>query len=100
MGQDKSSVASAAFSVESASRLRDAFVRHEHRSERATLLSAALDAMCTEAHFRRMSAAEVVVAMRRAWQDVPRPAGVGTEEWATAYYASLGACLASFLETD
>jgi dihydrofolate reductase len=79
----------------SSHRARTAFERHEQRHEDTARLTAALDAMFVEATFRRMPLAAIVVAMRRTWNAVPQPAGVTPEQWASAYYSSLGRCLTS-----
>jgi hypothetical protein len=76
-------------------RARTAFERHEQRHEDTARLTAALDAMFVEATFRRMPPAAIVVAMRRTWNSVPQPADVTPEQWANAYYSSLGRCLTS-----
>ena len=80
------------FSAETSSRLKDAFDRHESRFEDGATLSAALDAMCTEARFRRMPAAAVVIAMRNTWQSVPRPHSITEDGWAHVYHVALGKC--------
>jgi hypothetical protein len=61
-------------------RVHTAFERHEQRHEDTARLTAALDAMCIEATFRRMPPAAIVVAMRRTWNTVPRPDDVTVEQ--------------------
>jgi hypothetical protein len=84
------------FSIETASRLRDAFERHEQRQEDERTLADALSAMCTEAHYRKMPAAEIVFAMRHTWEQVRRPVNATEDSWSKAYYAALGKCLAVY----
>jgi hypothetical protein len=84
------------FSADTGTRLRDAFERHERRRESGALLSAALDATCKEAHFRKLSAEELVEAVRESWVHIPRPNGITAESWSRTYYAALGKCITDY----
>ena len=86
--------AAPAFAVETTVRLRNAFERAHHPDSEE--LTSALNAMCTEAHYRRMSAQAIEIAMRLTWSQVPRPSDIGEADWSRAYYAALGRCLTSF----
>jgi hypothetical protein len=96
METHKSSGDAATFSVEAAVRLHDAFRWHEHNERQSTLLTCALDAMCTEAHFRGMTPEGVVVAMKHTWEQATRPAGITTQEWTQSYYTAVGRCLSQY----
>jgi hypothetical protein len=87
-----------ALSAESQTRLRTAFERHEERRQAERLLTEALDAMCKEAHFRRMTPRMIVEAMHDTWLHVTRPANVSSEDWDRDYYAALGICITTFFE--
>ncbi|MFI5256316.1 MAG: hypothetical protein ACHQRK_03575 [Gemmatimonadales bacterium] len=89
---------SRAFSVESQTRLRSAFERHEERRQAERVLTEALDAMCQEAHFRRMTPRMIVDAMHDTWLQVTRPESVRKEDWDRDYYAALGICITTFFE--
>ena len=89
-------VASASFSGEMETRLREAFERNEQRQEDDDPLTHALNAMCTEARYRKMTPAAIVIAMRRTWALIPRPAGVTPREWSHEYYAALGRCISTY----
>ena len=83
--------------IETTMRLRSAF---EHAHERgAKELTDALNAVCTEAHFRRLSPQAIELAMRMSWADVRRPRDVDEAAWTEAYFAALGRCLTSYFAT-
>ena len=88
-------IESATFSVETDKRLREAFERHEQQEE-GDFLTAAMDAMCTEAHFRKMSPAAIVIAMHHTWAQISCPVGVTQRHWSRAYYAALGMCISTY----
>ena len=91
---DSSLSAAPTFAAETTTRLRKAFecARNPDSEE----LTSALNAMCTEAHHRRMSAQAIEIAMRQTWSQVSQPADISDAEWSRAYYAALGRCLTSY----
>ena len=96
MGTDEQDALSE-FYVETTFRLRDAFA-HAHRLDSGELANA-LNAMCTEAHFRKLSPQAIELAMRITWAQVDRPSEVSESDWTRAYHAALGRCLSSYFAT-
>jgi hypothetical protein len=54
--------------------------------------------MCKEAHFRKVSAARAIDAMRATWELIARPSGMTVEEWVQAYHVALGRCMSQYFD--
>ena len=59
-------------------------------------VQSALDAMCTEAHTRGLPPESMVLALKSAWQRVPKPLGVRPDEWSRGYRAAVDVCLDAY----
>jgi hypothetical protein len=88
------------YNAMTASRMHEAFTCHEQRQADGASLAAALAAMCSEAHFRKLSAARAIAAMRQTWEGIARPAALTVEEWLQSYHVALGRCMSRYFEDD
>jgi hypothetical protein len=87
-----------AFSADSMSTLRTALALPAADPRTGALLRHVVTQLCIEARAVGNRAEHIVSALKSAWSDAPRPAGVDEHEWRARYEQALAWCISVYFD--
>lgn len=98
LGPEAPLMHAATFSSETMSGLRAALALPASDRHSRTLLRDVVTRLCTEARAIGHHAEHIVSAIKCAWSETPRPAGVDDEEWRARYEQALAWCISIYFD--